>query len=69
ANGKELPITLGEKSVKTNEQMGLAAGASLGGYMLLGPIGLIGGTFVKGKHIDIPKNTQLIVEIAKDSAF
>lgn len=69
ANGKELPITLGEKSVKTNEQMGLAAGASLGGYMLLGPIGLIGGTFVKGKHIDIPKDTQLIVEIAKDTAF
>ena len=69
ANGRELPITLGEKSVKTNEQMGLAAGASLGGYMLLGPIGLIGGTFIKGKHIDIPKDTQLIVEIAKDTAF
>lgn len=69
ANGRELPITLGEKSVKTNEQMGLAAGASLGGYVLLGPIGLIGGTFIKGKHIDIPKDTQLIVEIAKDTAF
>lgn len=69
ARGKEIPITLGEKSVKTNESMGLAAGASLGGYMILGPIGLIGGTFVRGKHIDIPKDTQLIVEVAKDSKF
>lgn len=69
ANGKELPITLGEKSVKTNEQMGLAAGASLGGYVLLGPIGLIGGTFIKGKHIDIPRDTQLVVEISRDTTF
>ncbi|MDN5278330.1 MAG: hypothetical protein PWR01_2295 [Clostridiales bacterium] len=67
--GKEIPITLGEKSVKTNESLGLAAGASLGGYMLLGPIGLIGGTFVRGHHIEIPKNTQLIVEVAKDTKF
>ncbi|NCB37335.1 MAG: hypothetical protein EOM80_01065 [Erysipelotrichia bacterium] len=69
ARGKEIPITLGEKSIKTNEQMGLAAGASLGGYMILGPIGLIGGTFVRGKHIDIPKGTQLVVEVAQDTKF
>ncbi len=69
ANGKELPITLGEKSIKTNKEMGLAAGASLGGYVLLGPIGLIGGTFVKGKHIDMPKDTQLVVETAQDTTF
>lgn len=68
-NGKELPIILGEKSIKTNEQMGMAAGASLGGYMLLGPVGLAGGIFVRGKHIDIPKDTQLMVETAKDSTY
>jgi len=67
--GKEVPITLGEKSAKTNESLGLAAGASLGGYMLLGPLGLIGGTFVRGHDIEIPKNTQLIVEVAKDTKF
>ncbi len=69
ANGKELPITLGDKSIKTNKEMGLAAGASLGGYVLLGPIGLIGGTFVKGKHIDMPKGTQLVVETAQNTTF
>lgn len=69
ASGKEIPITLGEKSMKTNKSMGLAAGASAGGYIILGPIGLIGGAFVRGHHIDIPKGTQLIVETAKDTSF
>ncbi len=68
-NGKELPIVLGEKSIKTNEQMGMAAGASIGGYMILGPVGLAGGIFVRGKHIEIPKDTQLVVETTKDSIY
>ncbi len=67
--GKEIPVTLGEKAVKTNESLGLAAGASIGGYMLLGPIGLIGGTFVRGHHIDIPAGTQLVVEVEKNTDY
>jgi len=46
--------------------MGLAAGASAAGYIILGPIGVVGGVFVKGHHIDIPAGTELMVEVEND---
>jgi len=67
--GKQVPITLGERSAKTNESMGFAAGASAAGYMILGPVGLLGGAFVKGKHITIPAGTVLMVEVARDTPY
>lgn len=69
ANGKQVPITLGERAAKTNESMGYAAGASAAGFMILGPVGILGGAFVKGKHITIPAGTELLVEIARDTAY
>ncbi len=69
ANGKQIPITLGERAAKTNESMGFAAGASAAGYMILGPVGLLGGAFVKGQHITIPAGTELMVEVARDTVY
>ncbi|HOT28880.1 MAG TPA: hypothetical protein PLU72_11870 [Candidatus Ozemobacteraceae bacterium] len=64
--GTQIPIVLGERSIKANQSMGLAAGASAAGYIILGPIGVVGGAFVKGHHIDIPAGTELMVEIEND---
>lgn len=69
ANGKQVPIMLGERSAKTNESMGFAAGASAAGFVILGPVGLLGGAFVKGQHITIPAGTELMVEIARDTTY
>lgn len=69
ANGRQVPITLGERSAKTNESMGFAAGASAAGYMILGPVGLLGGAFVRGQHITIPAGTELMVEVARDTVY
>jgi len=66
---RDIPIELGEHSAKTNQQMGMAAGAAVGGALLLGPIGLLAGLFVKGKNIDIPRGTVLHVEVAEDTLF
>jgi len=63
--GKQVPVTLGEEAAKINKQEGYAIGASAGGFLLLGPIGLVGGVFVKGKHVDIDKGTELFVEVGK----
>ncbi len=63
--GKQVPISLGEESAKINKQEGYAIGASAGGFLLLGPIGLLGGAFVKGKHIELEKGEKLFVETIK----
>lgn len=39
-----------------------AAGASVAGAVLLGPVGLVGGFFVKGKSIDLPVGTLVYVQ-------
>ncbi len=61
--GKHIPVKLGEESAKINKQEGYAIGASAGGFLLLGPIGLVGGIFVKGKDVEIPEGTELFVEV------
>ena len=67
--GKEIPVEIGERAAKTNEQMGMAAGAAVGGALIFGPIGLLAGLFVKGKNIEIPSGTILHVEVAEDTIF
>lgn len=64
-NGKQVPVNLGEQSAKINKQEGYAIGASAGGFLLLGPIGLLGGAFVKGKHVELEKGAKLFVEVVK----
>jgi hypothetical protein len=67
--GRDIPIEIGEHAAKTNEQMGMAAGAAVGGALILGPIGLLAGLFVKGKNIEMPSGTILHVEVAEDTIF
>ncbi len=66
---KEIPIAIGEHASKTNQQMGMAAGAAVGGAIIFGPLGLLGGLFVKGKNVVIPKGTILNVEVSEDRLF
>jgi hypothetical protein len=66
---REIPIAMGEHAAKTNKEMGMAAGAAVGGALIFGPIGLLAGLFVKGKNIEIPKGTILHVEVEGDSVF
>lgn len=66
---REIPVEIGEHAAKTNEQMGMAAGAAVGGALIFGPIGLLAGLFVKGKNVEIPVGTILHVEVAEDTVF
>lgn len=50
-----------EAKSKTKEEY-KAAGASVAGAVLLGPVGLVGGFFVKGKSIDLPVGTLVYVQ-------
>ena len=42
-------------------KIGMAVGASTVGYVVLGPIGIVGGAFIRGKDVTIPANT--IIEV------
>jgi hypothetical protein len=46
---------------KTNE----AAGATAGGAILLGPVGLVGGYFIHGKAVTIKVGDQLATQVSK----
>ena len=43
-----------------------AAGATIGGMIIFGPIGAIGGAFVTGKSVVIPVGATTFVQVAND---
>lgn len=54
----------GEKYDK--KKIGMTVGASAVGYVVLGPIGLAGGAFVKGADITVPAGTEFEVITTED---
>jgi len=66
-DSSELPIQIdaaGERFDK--KKIGMAAGASTLGYLVLGPIGLAGGAFIKGGEVEIPAGTEISVRTTED---
>lgn len=43
----------------SRQHLGLAVGTSAVGYLALGPVGLAGGMFIKGRDIELPADTPL----------
>lgn len=62
--GRNVELILSEKARQGNDKDGLAAGASLAGLAVAGPVGLIGGLFVKGKNVTIPAGSEMYVATA-----
>ena len=60
---------VGEEAKEEMKQYAMAAGASLAGILILGPIGVIGGAFVKGKDIDLPAGTEMYIETTADTTL
>lgn len=67
-DGSALPALLKEIAMSDadKKKLGLAAGASVVGYLALGPVGLVGGIFVKGKEAILPEGTELLITITED---
>jgi len=49
------------------KSVGMAAGASALGYLVLGPIGIGGGAFIKGGEIEVPSGTIFRVKTVEDT--
>lgn len=61
-DGNLVQLKVDETATQKNQSLEFAAGASMAGIILLGPVGLVGGYFVKGKDVKIEANTQFYVE-------
>ena len=61
-DGTYVTTFMGEEAKQEIKNMAMAAGASVAGMVLLGPIGVIGGAFVNGKNIDLPAGTEFYIQ-------
>lgn len=65
-DGRNIRLAIAEKALEQNSRLELAAGASMAGVLLLGPIGLVGGYFVKGQDVQIQAGSKFFVETELD---
>lgn len=66
-DGSQVSTFMGEKAKEENKSLALAAGASVAGMALLGPIGIVGGVFVHGQDIVIPPGTDMFIQVSADT--
>ena len=68
-DGTNVDTFVGAEAKKQMETLAMAAGASLAGIVLLGPIGVVAGIFVNGKNIDLPAGTELYIQTKADTTL
>ena len=66
-DGSSVALVMSEKATEKNKSLELAAGAGMAGVILLGPIGLAGAYFIKGKDVSITMGTEFFVEVMRDA--
>ena len=67
ANGTPIALTVGTKTKDEYKRLGYAAGASTAGALILGPVGLVGGLFVKGHDVVMPAGSTVLAETKANS--
>jgi|SwirhisoilCB1_FD_contig_91_1494846_length_695_multi_5_in_0_out_0_1 hypothetical protein len=66
-SGKHAPLGFHTKGQDVSSKTGEAAGATIGGAVLLGPVGLVGGYFIVGKNVNAKPGDKMTVDIDKDT--
>lgn len=61
-SGETFTAIQGNEAKERTKSEVKAAGASVAGAVLLGPVGLVGGFFVKGKSLDLPVGSSIYVQ-------
>lgn len=61
-DGSSIATILGDKAKEETKSLALAAGATVAGLVILGPIGVVGGAFVRGEDISIPAGSQIYIQ-------
>lgn len=68
-DGSKVPVYIGKLAKQEAKTAAGAAGASIGGMIVLGPIGAVGGAFVTGKSIVIPEGSTTYVQVTADQSI
>lgn len=68
-DGTKIPVTMGILSQQKAESVAGAAGVSIGSMIILGPVGLVGGAFVKGNSVTLPVGCETFVQTAEDTTL
>ena len=65
-DGTKVPIYIGKLAQQEAKTAIGAAGATIGGMVVLGPIGAVGGAFVTGKSKTIETGSTTYVQVVED---
>ena len=65
-DGKHVVVGYKTKSASNGKTAGAAA-ASVGGAVVLGPVGLVGGYFIVGKHVNVKPGDKTTVTVDQDT--
>ena len=68
-DGTKIPVFVGELAKQQAKSYAGAAGAAIGCMIILGPVGVIGGAFVKGSSVTIPEGSITFVQVSEDAAL
>jgi hypothetical protein len=69
AFGERLTLEPRSKGSNIGQNSGKAAGATAGGAVVLGPVGLVGGYFVHGKQTNVSVGDLLPTQVSKDTVL
>ena len=68
-DGTYVTTFIGEEAKKEMQHLAMAAGASLAGIAVLGPLGIVAGAFVHGKNVDLPAGTELYIQTKDETTL
>ena len=68
-DGTKIPLYVGELAKQKATSIAGAAGAAIGSMIVLGPVGLVGGAFVKGSSVTIPAGSATFVQASADTTI
>jgi len=66
-DGGTIDTVLGDKAKAETRSLVKAAGATVAGLVILGPIGLVGGAFIHGEDVTIPPGTEMYVQTKNET--
>ncbi|WP_312562820.1 hypothetical protein [Anaerospora sp.] len=67
-DGTEVQTFLGDKAKEETKSLAKAAGATVAGLIVLGPVGVVGGAFIRGKDVTIPAGAELYIQTKTEAS-
>lgn len=67
-DGTEVQTFLGDKAKEETKSLAKAAGATVAGLIVLGPVGVVGGAFIHGKDVTIPTGAELYIQTKAEAS-